>query len=41
MMLLENVRKYDLGFRVYPFVLGNVKKGKKTEVQCRLDNTLG
>jgi hypothetical protein len=28
MMLLENVRKYDLGFRVYPFVLDTVKRGK-------------
>jgi hypothetical protein len=29
MMLLENVKKYDLGFRVYPFVLDTVKRGKK------------
>ncbi len=41
MMLLENVRKYDLGFRVYPFVSGSVKKEENTEVQCRLDKTLG
>lgn len=34
MMLLEDVRNSDLGFRAYPFVLDSVKEGEKTEVQC-------
>jgi hypothetical protein len=41
MMLLEDGRNYDLGFRAYPFVLDSVKKGKKLKYNVRLDNTLG